>query len=101
MSSRAQSRDPVMPAERRPFLAANWKMHKTVAETEAFLAAFLPRVAAEEHAEVFLCPPFLALQKAVEASFDSPVKVAAQNMHEEGEGAFTGEVSAPMLLELG
>ena len=84
---------------RTPLLAANWKMHKTVEETERFLAEFLPRV--PEGPEVVVCPPFTALRVAVEHCAQSRVRVAAQNMHEETEGAFTGEVSAPMLLELG
>jgi triosephosphate isomerase len=86
--------------DRTPILAANWKMHKTIEETERFLADFLPR-APESGPEVVVCPPFLSLKTAVEHCAASRVRVAAQNMHEELEGAFTGEVSAPMLLELG
>ncbi len=86
--------------DRTPLLAANWKMHKTIEETERFLSEFLPRDA-EFVAEVVICPPFLSLKTAVEHCAQSRVRVAAQNMHEEAEGAFTGEVSAPMLLELG
>ena len=86
--------------DRTPILAANWKMHKTIEETERFLADFLPKVP-ESGAEVVICPPYLSLRAAVEKCAQSPAQVAAQNMHEEGEGAFTGEVSAPMLLELG
>jgi triosephosphate isomerase len=85
---------------RTPILAANWKMHKTIDETERFLAEFLPR-APESGPEVVVCPPFPSLKTAVEHCFQSRVRVAAQNMHEEAEGAFTGEVSAPMLLDLG
>jgi triosephosphate isomerase len=87
-------------AERTAVLAANWKMHKTTEETEAFLAEFLPRAEAPGP-EVVICPPFPSLRTAVELSLQSRVRVAAQNMHEEPEGAFTGEVSAPMLIELG
>jgi triosephosphate isomerase (TIM) len=86
--------------DRTPLLAANWKMHKTVEETERFLADFLPR-AEEPGPEVVVCPPFTSLKTAVELCVQSRVRVAAQNMHEADEGAFTGEVSAPMLLELG
>jgi triosephosphate isomerase len=85
---------------RTPILAANWKMHKTVGDTVAFLGEFLPK-AQRGAAEVVVCPPFTSLATAVERCSDSPVRVAAQNMHEEGEGAFTGEVSAPMLLDVG
>jgi triosephosphate isomerase len=86
--------------ERTPILAANWKMHKTIEETERFLADFLPNVPGSGP-EVVICPPFLSLKTAVEHCAQSRARVAAQNMHEEAEGAFTGEVSAPMLLELG
>ncbi|MFL5906031.1 MAG: triose-phosphate isomerase [Solirubrobacterales bacterium] len=85
--------------DRTPLLAANWKMHKTIEETERFLAEFLPRV--PEGPDVVVCPPFTSLKAAVEHCAQSRVGVAAQNMHEESEGAFTGEVSAAMLVELG
>jgi triosephosphate isomerase len=85
---------------RTPLLAANWKMHKTVAETEEFLDAFLPEVP-KEGADVVVCPPYLALGAAVRSCEAAGVIVAAQNMHEEDSGAFTGEVSAPMLKEIG
>jgi len=87
-------------ADRVPLLAANWKMHKTIEETERFLADFLPRVP-DAGPEVVICPPFLSLRTAVEHCAQSRTRVAAQNMHEEPEGAFTGEVSPPMLVELG
>jgi triosephosphate isomerase (TIM) len=80
--------------------AANWKMNKTVEESERFLAEFLPSIP-DSGAEVVICPPFLSLKAAVEHCAQSRARVAAQNMHQEAEGAFTGEVSAPMLVELG
>jgi triosephosphate isomerase (TIM) len=86
--------------ERTPYLAANWKMHKTVAEAASFIDALLPRIAATRH-DVVVCPAFTALAEVVERSRGSAVRVAAQNMHEAGSGNFTGEVSAPMLVELG
>ena len=89
-------------AERRPCVAANWKMHKTRGETESFLEGFLPT--AEEllrAVEVVICPSFLSLETAVAACRGKPVAIAAQNMHEEGSGAFTGEVAAPMLTDIG
>ncbi|HEY7150422.1 MAG TPA: triose-phosphate isomerase [Solirubrobacterales bacterium] len=89
-----------MPA-RTPIVAANWKMHKTVAETEAFLDRFLGDVEGLEGVELLVCPPFPSLATAAERCRRSPVMVAAQNMHAEPKGAFTGEVSAPMLTELG
>jgi triosephosphate isomerase (TIM) len=84
---------------RTPYIAANWKMNKTVAEAAEFVDALLPRIAATPH-DVAICPPFTALTAVVERRYGTAVKVAAQNMHEEGSGAFTGEVSAPMLIEL-
>jgi triosephosphate isomerase len=85
---------------RAPLIAANWKMNKTIEETERFLAEFLPRAPADG-TEVVICPPYPSLKAAVEHCAQSRVRVAAQNMHEAESGAFTGEVSAPMLIELG
>jgi triosephosphate isomerase len=85
--------------ERTPYIAANWKMHKTVAEAAHFVDVLLPRIAATQ-SDVVLCPPFTALAEVVERRRGTAVKVAAQNMHGEESGAFTGEVSAPMLVEL-
>jgi triosephosphate isomerase len=85
--------------DRTPYIAANWKMNKTVAEAAEFVDALLPRIAATQ-SDVVVCPPFTALAEVVERSRGSALRVAAQNMHEEDSGAFTGEVSAPMLVEL-
>ena len=86
---------------RTPVVAANWKMNKTIEEAEAFLGEYLPLAGEPQGREVVLCPPFLALKAVVELCLQSRVRVAAQNMHEEPAGAYTGEVSAPMLRELG
>jgi triosephosphate isomerase len=86
--------------ERTAYIAANWKMHKTAEETERFLGEFLPQVS-DPGPEVVVCPPFTSLASAVERCSASSVRVAAQNMHEAESGAFTGEVSAPMLVDLG
>ena len=86
---------------RRPMIAANWKMHKTVGEAEEFIAALLPLVATADGIDVVVCPPYLALQALVDSARGSRVAIYAQNMHQEGEGAFTGEVSAPMLVDAG
>jgi triosephosphate isomerase (TIM) len=88
-------------SERRPLVAANWKMNKSREDAESFLAEFLPRIASVHDVDIVVCPPYLALETAVEHCFQTQVKVAAQNMHAEPEGAYTGEVSAPMLLEVG
>jgi triosephosphate isomerase len=86
-------------SERTPYIAANWKMHKTASEAAEFVDALLPRIAATQ-SDVVICAPFTALTPVVERRYGTAVKVAAQNMHEEDTGAFTGEVSAPMLVEL-
>jgi triosephosphate isomerase (TIM) len=85
---------------RTPFIVANWKMNKTVAEAEEFVAALLPRVSSADGVDVGICPPFTALQAMVDSARGSRVQVFAQNMHEADSGAFTGEVSAPMLAEI-
>jgi triosephosphate isomerase (TIM) len=86
---------------RRPYLAANWKMNKTVAEADDFLDRLLGDIGELSDRDIVVCPPFTALASAVERCRRSPVRVGAQNMHEESSGAFTGEVSAPMLTALG
>jgi triosephosphate isomerase (TIM) len=86
---------------RRPVIAANWKMYKTRAETRAFFEAFKPLVAASSHCEIVVAPPFTALAAAVEAARGSAIVIAAQDLHWEAQGAFTGEVSGPMLVEVG
>jgi triosephosphate isomerase len=85
---------------RRPFIAANWKMHKTIAEAEAYIQALLPSVGAIGDVDVVICPPYTALQAMVDSARGSSVQVYAQSMHEADDGAFTGEVSAPMLEEI-
>ncbi len=86
---------------RTPLIAGNWKMHKTQAEAEEFIQSLLPRVSTLDSVEVAICVPFTDLQAMVDSARGSRVEVYAQNMHHEPEGAFTGEISAPMLLELG
>jgi triosephosphate isomerase len=76
-------------------------MYKTQADTRAFFQAFLPLVAASHHCETMIAPPFTALAVAVEATRGSAIGIAGQNIHWEREGAFTGEISAPMLVETG
>jgi len=83
-------------------MVGNWKMQKTMAETRAFVADLGSRVA--EHAasvDIAVCPSFTSLAAAIEASEGTPLRVHAQNMHADAGGAHTGEVSAPMLVELG
>jgi triosephosphate isomerase len=85
---------------RTPFICGNWKMNKTIAETEAFIAATLPRLSDAEGVDVGICPPYLALQAAVDSARGSRLQIYAQSMHEADSGAFTGEVAAPMLTEI-
>jgi triosephosphate isomerase len=86
---------------RVPMVAGNWKMNKTVSEAESFIQALLPRVSSVTGVEIAICPPFPALGPMVDSVRGSRVQVYAQNMHYEPCGAFTGEVSAAMLTELG
>jgi triosephosphate isomerase len=86
---------------RTPLIAGNWKMYKTVEEAEQFIQALLPRVSTADGVDVAVCPPYLALQAMVDSARGSRVQVFAQNMHHASSGAFTGEVSAPMLVETG
>ena len=86
---------------RTPLIAGNWKMYKTVAEAEVFIGALLPKVSTADGVDVGVCPPFPSLQAMVDSTRGSRVEVYAQNMHSAAEGAFTGEVSPPMLTELG
>ncbi|HEY0515861.1 MAG TPA: triose-phosphate isomerase, partial [Solirubrobacteraceae bacterium] len=78
----------------------NWKMHKTERQAEEFIQALLPRVATAEGVDVALCVPFTDLRAMVDSARGSRVEIYAQNMHQEPEGPYTGEVSAPMLTEL-
>jgi len=86
---------------RTPFIAGNWKMYKTVSDAEQFIASLLPRVSSVQGVDIGICPSYLALQAMVDSTRGSRVEVYAQNMHHAAEGAFTGEVSAPMLVEVG
>jgi triosephosphate isomerase (TIM) len=86
---------------RTPLIAGNWKMYKTEQEAEEYIQALLPRVPSAEGVDVALCVPFTDLKPMVESARGSRVEVYAQNMHQEPEGAFTGEVSAAMLSEVG
>ena len=86
---------------RTPLVAGNWKMYKTEQQAELYIQALLPRVSALDGVDVAICVPFTDLRAMVDSARGSRVEVYAQNMHHEPEGPFTGEISAPMLLELG
>jgi triosephosphate isomerase len=86
---------------RIPFIAANWKMFKTVQEAVVFAKEFRTMVKDSAGVEIVVAPPFTALHAVADAVRNSPVAVSGQNMHWEREGAYTGEISAAMLKEAG
>jgi triosephosphate isomerase len=85
---------------RTPFIAGNWKMHKTIEEAVALVAELRALLEGVEGIEIGVCPPFPALAAVRNALDGSPIRVGAQNMHWEDAGAFTGEVSPTMLQGL-
>jgi len=84
---------------RKPIIAANWKMHKTVSEAVEFINKF-KKLMEDTDVEVVLCVPFTQLWAVKEALKETNIKIGAQNMHYEEKGAFTGEISAVMLQEM-
>ena len=86
---------------RKILIAANWKMYKTPTEAQSFLHTFLPLVKDQTQSEIVICPPAVDLPTAVHAVKGTEVLVGAQNMYFAEEGAFTGEISASMLVALG
>jgi triosephosphate isomerase (TIM) len=82
-------------------IAGNWKMHKGPEETAAFCRALRDQLEWVDGVDIAVCPPFVSLSAAVQSLAGTDIAVAAQNVHWEVEGAFTGEISAPMLFELG
>jgi triosephosphate isomerase (TIM) len=84
---------------RKPIIAGNWKMHKTIAEAVEFVNDIKDKVNNTD-VEAVICAPFTLLKDLKEATKGTNIKIGAQNMHYEDKGAFTGEVSAPMLNEL-
>ncbi len=85
---------------RKPIIAGNWKMNNNVAETEKLVTALIPMVKDAE-CDVVICVPFTSIAKAVELTKGTNIKVGAENVHWAKSGAFTGEISADMLVELG
>ena len=89
---------------RKPFIAGNWKMHKTLADARALIKDIdqrLGRLDGASDVDVLICPPFTLLFPIAKAVADSPIMFGAQNVHEESQGAFTGEVSVEMLKDTG
>src|SRR5438270_12718054 len=84
-------------ASRRPIVAGNWKMNNTIAESLALVDAMLPRLLSFSAVERVVCPPFTSLAAISARLRDTNVLVGAQNLYPEPKGAFTGEISPPML----
>lgn len=85
---------------RRPLVAANWKMHGTTDGVQRYLEALIGQLQ-PDGPQVVVCPPYTLLPAAVMVATRSPVEIGAQNCHWEDKGAFTGEIAASMLAELG
>jgi triosephosphate isomerase len=86
---------------RKKLMAANWKMYKNPNQTRDFFRDFLPMVAGHTRDEIAVCPPYIDLYVAIEAAQGSNVAIGAQDLHWEKEGAYTGEISPGMLLDIG
>ncbi|HEV8146588.1 MAG TPA: triose-phosphate isomerase [Bryobacteraceae bacterium] len=86
---------------RKPVMAGNWKMYKTAEETSAFFQKFVPMVAGATHAEIVICPPFASVQCAAETARGSNIEIGGQDVFWLKEGAYTGAISAPMLVAAG
>jgi triosephosphate isomerase len=86
---------------RKPLIAGNWKMFKTVHDTVAHITELRRTLRDVIHVDIVVAPPFTALAAAADRARDSRIAVSAQNLHWEREGAFTGEVSAAMIHEAG
>src|SRR5215213_2487050 len=86
---------------RTPFIAGNWKMFKTVDQAVKYVKECRGLVKELSGVDIVIAPPFTALHAAAEAARNSNIAIAAQDLHWEREGAFTGEVSAPMIAETG
>ena len=89
-----------MNPNRRPIIAGNWKMYKTAAEAVALVYALKREIGGVKDVEIVVCPPFTALAAVSAVVQNGNIKLGAQNVHWEKEGAFTGEIAAPMLKEL-
>src|SRR5579862_8622154 len=86
---------------RRPVIAGNWKMYKTIAQAVDFIEKIKPVAASADHCEVVIAPPFTALAAAAGAAKGTKVAISAQDMHWDKEGAHTGDISAGMLVDAG
>ncbi len=88
-------------AKRRTVIAGNWKMNFTPSQAKAFIDEIKPMVAGKDNCDIIFCAPYVTISAAMEAAKGSNIKIGAENVHYEAKGAFTGEVSAEMLREIG
>jgi triosephosphate isomerase len=86
---------------RKLVIAGNWKMNQTPAQTKAFITELAPMVAGKDNCDIVLCVPYVDIDAAVNAAKGTNIKIGAQNVHFKESGAYTGEISAAMLLETG
>lgn len=86
---------------RKTVIAGNWKMNMTPSATRAFIKELAPMVAGKDKCDIVLCVPFVDVATAVEAAKGTNIKIGAENVHFKPSGAYTGEVSAEMLTEIG
>jgi len=85
----------------KPLIAANWKMNKSIRETEEFITSFIPMVKDVTNVDILIAPPFTSLNAAAQLLNKTGIKLAGQNVYYEEKGAFTGEISPAMLLDAG
>lgn len=85
---------------RKPFIAGNWKMNKTVSQAVSLVENLKEEVSGIDNVEIGVCPPALDLVPVQKVIKESKIKLGAQNMHSEDSGAYTGEISGPMLAEI-
>jgi len=86
---------------RRPIIAGNWKMFKTIAETKAFCDTLIPAILGVDHCEIVVAPPFTALAAASEEVDGTRIAISSQDVFWESQGAFTGEIAVRMLVDAG
>ena len=86
---------------RKPVMAGNWKLFKTPGETVSFFEKLRPLVAQSDHCEVVICPPFVDIAAAIQSAQGTRIEVGAQNLYWAKDGAFTGEISGPMIASTG
>ena len=85
---------------RKPMVAGNWKMNKTLFETRDLIQAMAPDLQGIEGVDIVICPPFIGLGVAVRETVGTPIQLGAQNLHWEASGAYTGEISPGMVADL-